>query len=132
MTAAGSITRRSWLGGACLGACAGRLRAQGLTARVGLSGSMLGEVNLNDARAAIMVWMDTIYKQTGIRIVCDQTQLFDAPKTVAAVRAGQLEMFGITLHEYRELAAVVEPSSIVLDEVTAQQGQEYLIDPLTS
>jgi ABC-type phosphate/phosphonate transport system substrate-binding protein len=120
--------RRDWMRCAAGAACAGALRGehQNISARIGLSGSMLGDVNLNDARAAIRVWMDTITRQTGIGIVYDPPNLFDTSYLMTAIRAGTMDVFGITLNEYREVAALVDPTAIVLDEVTSH-GQEYLI-----
>jgi hypothetical protein len=54
--------------------------------RIALSGAMLGDVNENDARAAIRAWADVITKQTGLDVEYDRNMLVDPLSLQNAVR----------------------------------------------
>jgi phosphonate transport system substrate-binding protein len=95
--------------------------------RIALSGAMLGDVNENDARAAIRAWADVITKQTGLDVEYDRNMLVDPLSLQNAVRRHLVDAFAITVPEYMPVASVIDPTSLMIDEFSSAGGHEYVL-----
>jgi ABC-type phosphate/phosphonate transport system substrate-binding protein len=83
--------------------------------RFALSGTMLGDVNENDARASILAWARAIARQTGLEIEYERFVLLDPAGLLEAIRRNQVDSFAITVPEYLHVAQFVDPEGMVVD-----------------
>jgi ABC-type phosphate/phosphonate transport system substrate-binding protein len=95
--------------------------------RIASSISLLGDVNLNDARAAIRSWADAIVKETGLQIDYDATPLTTPERLIEEARKGSVDAFGITVLEYMQLAPYIDKNLLLIDQAYAEGGLEYLL-----
>ncbi|HSW51374.1 MAG TPA: PhnD/SsuA/transferrin family substrate-binding protein, partial [Bryobacteraceae bacterium] len=84
-------------------------------------------VNENDARAALKVWAGAVEKQLGMGIDLGRGILVTREQLFHAVRRGEVEGFAATVLDYLQVAEYADQSLLVLDEVYATRGEEYLI-----
>jgi phosphonate transport system substrate-binding protein len=91
--------------------------------RIAISESIAGEVNGNDARAAIKAWAEAIARQTGIRI---EPELCTIAQLMQRVRNRQVDAFAINILEYMRLAPYAGPE-LVVDQSQLPDGEEYLV-----
>ena len=115
------------VGGGALGGGALGADSESQTFRIGASMLLVGEVNENDARAAIRTWADVISRQTGMRIEYEPTVLASSEHLLQAVREGMVDGFAATLPEYLQVARYVDPTRIMVEEDYVKAGEEYLI-----
>ena len=98
----------------------------GAPVRLAISESVMGDVNLNDARAAMLIWIKRM--MADLNVVIDfNPKVFDtAEEIVDRARKGQLDAVALNVLEYRPIADLVDPSQIVT--VAGAAGMEqYLI-----
>jgi len=89
--------------------------------------SAMGDVNENDVRAAFRVWASAMERQMGMAIDYQRGILATSGELVQAVREGQVEGFAATVLEYLQVAGYADPALLVLDELYATSGEEYII-----
>jgi ABC-type phosphate/phosphonate transport system substrate-binding protein len=109
------------------GVCADASRDSNRRVRVAVSGSMLGDVNENDARASVIVWADTLSRQSGLAVEYNRDIMVTPAGMIEAIRRFQLDAFAFTVPEYLQVAQFVEPDSLVLDETSGAEGSEYVL-----
>ncbi|MFB3778419.1 MAG: phosphate/phosphite/phosphonate ABC transporter substrate-binding protein [Bryobacteraceae bacterium] len=95
--------------------------------RMVVSVNLMVSVNENDARAALKVWAGTVEKQLGMGIDFRRGVLVTREQLLHAVRRGEVEGFAATVLDYLQVADYADQSLLVLDEVYATRGEEYLI-----
>ena len=95
--------------------------------RIVASTNLVGEVNMNDARAALRSWSDAILKQTGMEVGYDAAPLTNSEQLFEEVRRGTVDAFAITLLEYIQVAPWVDTNSLLVDGAYSQGGLEYVL-----
>lgn len=96
----------------------------GIPVRLAISESILGDVNLNDARVAMNLWIKRMVAE--VNVVLDPKLFSPIQDIVDRARRGQLDAIALNVIEYRLIAELLDPSQIV----TAQGGagvEQYLI-----
>jgi ABC-type phosphate/phosphonate transport system substrate-binding protein len=95
--------------------------------RVVASLSLVSEVNMNDARAAIKSWAVEIAKLAGMELDPEAQPLLTPERLLEAVRKGELDAFASTTPEYLKVAAYTDPHSLWVDRSYVDTGEEYQI-----
>jgi phosphonate transport system substrate-binding protein len=114
-----------------LGACRwlpGALAAAdpGAPLRLAISESMVMDVNLNDARAAMAIWLRRIMVDLSIAIEFNP-KVFDTTEEIfRRARSGQLDSVALNVVEYRQIADVLDPSQIIA-EAGAAGPEQYIL-----
>jgi phosphonate transport system substrate-binding protein len=123
----------SLLGGLCLLAgSTAQLRAGSEAStdasplRLAISENVVCGVSLSDARAAMAVWATELMKNTDLRLVLvpDQDWVMPSGQLLAAIRGGTLDIFCLTVQEYRQVIPYVDTSRIITDDYG---GEELLL-----
>ena len=83
--------------------------------RLGLSDKVVRGVNLNDARAALAVWAVEIGRAAGVTLA-SQNLVLPSEQLISEIRAGKLDLVGLTVQEYRQVISFVDTSRILSDE----------------
>jgi ABC-type phosphate/phosphonate transport system substrate-binding protein len=81
-------------------------------------------VNLNDARAAMQIWIREMTRDLGL--VIDLKLFSTTEEIVESVRKGQLDAVAVNVIEYRQIAEMLDSSQIVTTAGTAGLEQ-YII-----
>jgi phosphonate transport system substrate-binding protein len=92
--------------------------------RFGVSDAMVTGVSVSDARAAMSVWSTDLLGSMGLRVAPKEEWVVPSDRLLAAIRAGEIDMFCITVMEYRQVAPYVDTSQIITDDTG---GEEYLL-----
>jgi ABC-type phosphate/phosphonate transport system substrate-binding protein len=95
--------------------------------RLAIPVNIMAAVNENDARAALKVWASSVERQLGMGIDLERGTLLTSEQLLQAVRRGEVEGFAATVLDYLQVAEYADPSLLVLDEVYATRGEEYII-----
>lgn len=113
-----------------LGAASGlprRLAASnaGEEIRLAISESVVGDVNLSDARAAMQIWIKRITQDLNVVI---SPALFDTTQEILRrTRRGQLDAVALNAIEYRQIADMLDPSEIVTSAGAAGLEQYVIL-----
>ena len=92
--------------------------------RLAISESVVGDVNLNDARAAMMVWIKRMIQE--LNVVIDPRLFETTQDIVDRIRRGQLDAVALNVVEYRLIADQLDASQIVT--AAGEDGlEQYLI-----
>lgn len=83
--------------------------------RLGVSESVVRGVSVNDARAALAVWSAEIGRASGISLAM-QDPVLPTGQLLAAIRSGTIDVFCITVQEYRQIVPYVDISRILVDD----------------
>jgi phosphonate transport system substrate-binding protein len=89
-----------------------------------ISESVVGDVNLNDARAAMLVWIKRLTDD--LNVVIDPKLFNSTQEIVERMRRGQLDAVAVNVIEYRQIADLLDPNQIVASRGAAGP-QQYLI-----
>jgi len=83
--------------------------------RLALSESMVTEVNLDDARAAMLIWMKQLEKDVGIPIEVSPKVFEPTAEIVRLARRGLFDAVALNIVEYRQIADVLDSSQIMAE-----------------
>jgi len=89
--------------------------------RLAISQSVMGDVNLNDARVAMQIWIDQMAR--GVNVAID-LKLLDTQGILDCARRGQADALALNVIEYRQIADILDPSVIVTG---GQAADQYLM-----
>src|SRR5450432_3074054 len=116
----GTIGSRRHALAAMLGAwpwLAGPLAAadDGAPIRLAISESLVTDVNINDARAAMLIWLKRISQE--LKLVVEYSpKVFDPTEEILRrARSSQLDAVALNVVEYRQIADVLDPSQIIAE-----------------
>jgi len=79
--------------------------------RLAISEAVIGDVNLNDARAAMQVWVKRL--TANLKVALDPKLFSTSQEIVERARRGQLDAIALTVVEYRQIASLLDASQIV-------------------
>jgi ABC-type phosphate/phosphonate transport system substrate-binding protein len=85
--------------------------AEGTPVRMAISESVVGEVNLNDARVAMRIWVSRMTQD--LNLLIDPKLLATTQEIVDRMRKGQLDAVALNIIEYRLIAELLDASQIV-------------------
>lgn len=89
--------------------------------RLGLSEQVVRGVSLNDARAALIVWADEIGKAAGVNLAHNQNLVLPSDQLLTAIRNGTVDVFCLTVQEYRQVIPYVDTSRIIVDDYGGEE-----------
>jgi phosphonate transport system substrate-binding protein len=89
-----------------------------------ISETVVGDVNLNDARAAMLVWIKRLTED--LNVVIDPKLFNSTQEIVDRTRKGQLDAMAVNVIEYRQIADLLDSSQIV-GAGSATGLEQYLI-----
>jgi ABC-type phosphate/phosphonate transport system substrate-binding protein len=81
---------------------------------LGLSESVVGDVNLNDARAAMTVWINRLTKELGLSVRIAPEIFEKAEAFPARLRAGTLDAVAVNLLEYRRMSTLLDDRQVTV------------------
>ncbi|MEO8592052.1 MAG: PhnD/SsuA/transferrin family substrate-binding protein [Candidatus Solibacter sp.] len=124
----GAVSRRHALA-AMLGAGIwrpGRLAAADAPVRLIVSESLVTDINMNDARAAMQIWIKRMAQDLNV-VVEFSPKVFDTTEELLRrTRSGQFDCVALNVVEYRQIADLLDPSQI-LCEGNAAGPEQYLL-----
>ena len=98
----------------------------GAPVRLAISESMVADVNLNDARAAMAIWLKRMMVDLNL-VIEFNPKVFDTTEEILRrARSGQLDAVALNVVEYRQIADVLDPSQII-GESGAAGMEQYLL-----
>jgi phosphonate transport system substrate-binding protein len=89
--------------------------------RMTISESVVGDVNLNDARAAMLVWIKKVSQELHIVVEFDPKVFDTTQEIVSRLRTGVLDAVALNVVEYRLAAEDLDSHQIVCDAGTFEQ-----------
>lgn len=96
----------------------------GASVRLAISETVVGDVNLNDARAAMLVWTKRLTED--LNVVIDPKLFNSTQEIVDRTRKGQLDAMAVNVIEYRQIADLLDSSQII-GAAGAAGLEQYLI-----
>ncbi|MFN0101008.1 MAG: PhnD/SsuA/transferrin family substrate-binding protein [Bryobacteraceae bacterium] len=94
--------------------------------RMAISESVVAEVNLNDARAAMQVFLQRLAQEYNFRLEYNP-RIFDASGEILdRTRRGTVDAVVVNILEYRQIAGLLDPSQIVVG-AGAKGRDQYVI-----
>jgi hypothetical protein len=100
--------------------------ADGAPVRFSISESLVTDVNLNDARAAMLVWIKQISASWELAIEFSPKIFDTAEEILRRARSGLVDAVGVNILEYRQIADVLDSSQIIV-EAGAGGLDQYLL-----
>jgi phosphonate transport system substrate-binding protein len=92
--------------------------------RMAISESMVADVNLNDARAAMQTWIRRMQSDLHVTIEIDAKVFSTTEEIVRGVRTGQLDAAALNVVEFRPIADLFDPNGILVSS-EASAADEY-------
>ncbi|MGA2987392.1 MAG: PhnD/SsuA/transferrin family substrate-binding protein [Terriglobia bacterium] len=94
--------------------------------RLAVSEKVVVGVSISDARAAMGVWSEELLKKIDVKMTFapNQDWVMSSDQLLAAVRGGKVDLFCLTVQEYRQVTAYVDTSRIMTDDYG---GDELLL-----
>ena len=98
----------------------------GAPLRLAISESLVADVNLNDARAAMAIWLKRMMVDLNL-VIEFNPKVFDTTEEILRrARSGQLDAVALNVVEYRQIADVLDPSEIIA-ESGATGVEQYIL-----
>ena len=82
--------------------------------RIAISETMIEDVNLNDARAAMQTWIKRLQSDLGVAIEMDPKVFSTTDDIVRRIRAGQLDSAALNVVEYQPIANLFDPTGLLV------------------
>lgn len=93
--------------------------------RLAISESLMGDVNLNDARAAMQIWVERMTRD--LNLLVDSKLLFSTQEILERIRKGQADAVALNVVEYRQVADLLDSSQIVTSAGNAGLEQYVIL-----
>lgn len=94
--------------------------------RLAISESLVTDVNVNDARAAMLIWFKTMTQHWNIAIEFNPNVFDTAPEILNRIREGRVDAVALNIVEYRQAADCFDGSQVVA-EADAAALEQYVI-----
>ena len=102
-------------------------RAAEAPLRLAIAECMVGDVNPNDARAAMTAWLKRMIADYNLPVEFNP-KVFETPEEIVRrVRAGQVDSVALSIMEYRQLADLLDPSQVICESGTVGLTQYLLL-----
>lgn len=97
--------------------------------RFSLSDSMIGDVNVTDARAAMIVWLKRIEQDLGVPLSYDPN-IFESPaRLLSRLRQGQLDAVAVNILEFRRMMDLLDVARVTVPIQKAKLQYILLVRP---
>ncbi len=97
------------------------------TLRLAISADTLAGANVNDARAAYLVWLREVARLYPVQTATVVPEVFlPSGELIRDIRQGSLDCYGVTAPELAKVVDLTEPNSLVLQDYLAD-GMEYVL-----
>jgi len=98
----------------------------GAPVRLAISESLVMDVNINDARAAMVIWLNRMMADLNV-VIEFSPKVFDSTEEILRRgRQGQFDAVALNVVEYRQIADVLDPSQVIA-EAGAAGPEQYLL-----
>ena len=94
--------------------------------RFAISESLVSDVNLNDARAAMQIWLGRMTIELGVGIELAPKVFESTDEILRRARGGQLDAVALNIIEYRQIAGMLDSSEIIT-EATVRGLDQYIL-----
>ena len=94
--------------------------------RLAISESLVADVNLTDARAAMQIWLKRIEADLNVTVQFDSKIFEPTEEILRRIRNGTVDTVALNVVEYRQVAGFLEPSHIIA-ESGAGGTEQYLL-----
>jgi phosphonate transport system substrate-binding protein len=112
----------AWAG--CAAAATGvEHTVDGAGLRIGVSASITGEMNVNDARVALRAWAEEVARQSGLRF---EPELCTYEELIQKIRNHQVDAFSLNVLEFARVA-VYAGRELVVDQSQLPDGEDYVL-----
>ena len=98
----------------------------GSALRMAISQTMVADVNLNDARAAMQTWIKKLETYVGVTIDIDPRIFVSSEEIMRGVRAGRLDAAALNVVEFRPIADLFDTGEIFVG-TGASGPDEYVL-----
>ncbi|MDA1316207.1 MAG: PhnD/SsuA/transferrin family substrate-binding protein [Acidobacteria bacterium] len=95
-------------------------RAVGAPMRLAISETLVANVNLNDARAAMLIWMQRISEDIHFPIEHNPDVFEPSERVLQKIRNGKVDTVALNIFEYRAVASFLDSNEIIASEDTAR------------
>jgi phosphonate transport system substrate-binding protein len=95
--------------------------------RLAMSESLVTNVNLNDARAAMKIFLSRIMKEFGIVVDFSPNVFESTEEIVRRARGGTFDCVALNVVEYRQIADFLDPSQIIAAQGSAGMDRYLLL-----
>lgn len=95
--------------------------------RLAISESLVADVNLNDARAAMTIWLQRMMVDLNVVIEMSPRVFDTTQEIVRRARTGQLDAVALNVVEYRQIADVLDSSQVMAESGTTGLEQYILL-----
>lgn len=127
------VTRRQSMAIVAAGMAAALCHPIGLRAedkrplRLAISADTLAGANVNDARAAYLVWLREVARHYSVQTAVVVPEVFlPSDELIRKVREGSLDCFGFTAPELVKIVDLTDPGTLVLQDYLAD-GMQYIL-----
>jgi phosphonate transport system substrate-binding protein len=87
--------------------------------RLAISESLVAGVNINDARAAMLVWIRRMENDLKVVVELDPKVFNTTEEIMHRARSSQLDCVALNVVEYRQIADVLDPTQIIAEDDAA-------------
>ena len=99
----------------------------GAAIRLAISESMVADVNMNDARAAMDIWVKRIAQDMNVAVEYNP-KVFDTSQDILnRIRGGSVDAVALNVVEYRQVASLLDPSQVVTEAGPAGPEQYVIL-----
>ena len=81
--------------------------------RIAISESLVADVNMNDARAAMTIWLKQLARDLKYDIEYSPKVFDTTDEIISRARNGRLDAVSLNILEYRQIADYLDPSQVV-------------------
>jgi len=99
----------------------------GAPVRLAISESLVTDVNINDARAAMVIWLQRMMVDLNVVIEINPKVFDTTLEIVRRARTGQLDAVALNVVEYRQIADFLDPSEVMAEAGTEGEEQYILL-----
>ncbi len=102
-----------------------RAAPAGGAVRMAFSESLVADVNINDARAAMTTWLKQLAKDLKYEIEYSPKIFDTSEEIVSRARSGRVDAVALNILEYRQIADCMDPSQVVTE--TSSRGLDQYV-----
>jgi hypothetical protein len=94
--------------------------------RMAISESLVTDVNMNDARAAMVIWLKRMMADLNVVIEFNPKVFDTTAEILRRARHGEFDTVALNVVEYRQIAEFLDPTQVMV-ETGAAGPQQYLL-----
>lgn len=94
--------------------------------RLAISDSLIADFNINDARAAMLIWIKKLIADLSMTVELSPRVFESTEEIMRRARASQVDAVALNVIEYRQLAALLDPSQVIV-EADAVGAEQYVL-----